>query len=199
MTLLAVIRHGPTRWNDEGRIQGTTDVPLSESGRAAVAGWRVPPELAGFRWVSSPLRRALETARLLGGAPEVAPVLAEMDHGAWEGRMVDELRAELGQEMAANEARGLDFRPPGGESPRDVQDRVLPWLAEVARAATPTLAVTHHGVLRAIHSLASGWDMTGKPPLKLARAAVHLFALDDDGRPRVERLNIPLSDESDRC
>lgn len=193
MTPLAVIRHGPTAWNAEGRIQGTTDIPLSAAGRAVVGGWRVPPELAGFRWVSSPLSRALETARLLGAEPDLEPLLAEMDHGEWEGRVVRQLRAELGPEMAENERRGLDFRPPGGESPRDVQRRLRPWLAGVARAGRPTVAVCHHGVLRAIHALASGWDMTAEPPVGLAPAAAHLYALDDDGRPTVERLNISLT------
>ena len=192
MTPLAIIRHGPTAWNAEGRIQGTTDIPLSASGRAAVADWKTPPELSGFRWVSSPLQRALETARLLGAEPEIVPVLAEMDHGEWEGCIVNQLRAELGEEMAANERRGLDFRPPGGESPRDVQHRLHPWLTEVGKSGAATVAVCHNGVLRAIYALAIGWEMTGKPPVKLARAAAHLFKVDEDGQPHVERLNIPL-------
>ena len=49
-----------------------------------------------------------------------------------------DLRAELGPAMAENEARGLDFRPPGGESPREVQARLKPFLADLA---APTVAV----------------------------------------------------------
>src|SRR3546814_10532072 len=65
-------------------------------------------------------------------------LLVETDWGAWEGRTLAELRADLGAGMAANEARGLDFRPPGGESPRDVQDRMRPLLAELARSEEHT-------------------------------------------------------------
>jgi probable phosphoglycerate mutase len=92
--------------------------------------------------------------------------------------------------MAENEARGLDFRPPGGESPREVIERIRPWLRDIANAAVPTLAVTHRGVIRAILAEATGWDMRGKPPAKLDWQAVHVFTADPHGRPSVERLNV---------
>src|SRR5690606_38605102 len=123
VTLLLMLRHGPTAWNEAGRIQGRSDPPLSAAGRAAVAAWTLPPEAAGARWLSSPLGRARETAAILHrGSVAVEPRLIETDWGEWEGRTLPALRAALGEAMAANEARGLDFRPPGGESPRDVQD-----------------------------------------------------------------------------
>lgn len=190
---LAVIRHGRTDWNEAGRIQGRTDTPLSDAGRAALIGRRPPPALAGHAWVASPLARAVETARLLSGAdPETEPRLAEMGWGDWEGQRLADLRAALGAEMARMEARGLDFRPPGGESPRDVQDRLRPWLRAVAAAGRPRIAVTHKGVIRALLALASGWDMTGKPPARLDWTRVHVFHLAADGRPAVGDLNLPL-------
>ena len=195
MTLLALIRHGPTDWNADRRIQGRIDVPLSAAGRVLVAGWRLPAGLRRHCWVSSPLRRAAETASLLLGGP--VPVdhrLVEMAWGEWEGRTLAGLRAAGGDAMADNEARGLDFRPPGGESPRDVQARVLPWLAEIAAAGEPAGAVTHRGVVRAVYALASGWDMTGKPPDRLENGCVHLFRLAAGGAPRVENLNMPLAE-----
>jgi 2,3-bisphosphoglycerate-dependent phosphoglycerate mutase len=115
-----------------------------------------------------------------------------MAWGEWEGRSLAELRAELGQSMAAAEAKGLDFRPPGGESPRDVQHRVAPLLAEIAHAGRPVAAITHNGVIRAVLALATGWDMLGKPPHRLSWSAAHVFRLDSDGNPGVERLNLPL-------
>lgn len=190
---LLVLRHGPTAWNAEKRCQGHADVPLSPEGVDAVRRWRLPPEADGGRWLSSPLRRCLETARLLGADPAIDAALIEMDWGDWEGERLPELRARLGMAMAANEARGLDFRPAGGESPRDVQQRLKPWLSRTAAEGAATVAVTHRGVLRALYALASGWDMTGESPHRLTRHGVgHLFALAPDGAPAVERLNIPL-------
>ena len=195
MTRLTLIRHGPTRYNEQGRMQGRVDEPLSDAGRAAVRDWRLPTELCDADWVSSPLGRARDTTILLGGRePAIEPLIIEMDWGRWEGRRLDELRRELGRAMAENEARGLDFRPPGGESPRDVQARVAPWLAALGQRRRPTLAVTHKGVIRAIFALALGWDMTGEPPVKLRRAAAHGFAVAPDGLVTVERLNLPLDE-----
>lgn len=194
MPLLALIRHGPTTWNALRRIQGQTDVPLSERGRAAVAGWRVPDELAGCRWVVSPLQRALETAQLLGlGSPPREPALMEMHWGAWQGENLAELRRRLGAEMRRNEARGLDFQPPGGESRRMLQQRLHAWFRRAAATGQPTAAVTHKGVVHATLALACGWDMSGKPPVRLRWDCAHLFMLDASGLPRVERVNVPLA------
>lgn len=193
MTLLALIRHGSTDWGEAGLIQGRADRPLSAAGRAEIAAWRVPLELAGFEWIASPLQRARESAELLlGRAVPAEPALIEMAWGAWEGKPLAALRRTLGAAMAVNEARGLDFCPPGGESPREVQARLTPRLAAFAHAGRPTAAITHKGVIRAILGLATSWDFRGKPPVRLEWSCAHLFALDAAGRPRIDRLNIAL-------
>ena len=192
--IVALIRHASTRWNEEGRMQGRRDIPLSERGRAQVQAWRVPSGLGdGVSWVSSPLSRAVETAALLTGRPvDQESALTEMDWGDWEGSTLAELRAIDGDAYAQNEARGLDFRPPGGESPREVLARLRPWLARVATSRAPIIAVTHLGVLRVILAAATEWDMTGKPPLRLAGDAIHRFAIDKTGRVAVDACNISL-------
>lgn len=193
MISLAMIRHGPTDWNKDRRLQGRTDVPLSAEGRDAAVRWRLSPGVLDYRPVSSPLLRAVETAALLGmEEPEIESRIQEMDYGEWEGQSLDDLRRDLGQEMADNETRGLDFRAPGGESPREVQARLTPWLAEVAARGKPTVAVSHHGVLRALLSLATGWPMTGNPPEKVIWGAIHYFELGDSGKIAVDRLNVSM-------
>ena len=188
MVLVALLRHGDTAWSAAGRIQGRMDVPLSDAGRARLRAFRLPPACRGMRIVTSPLERCLETAALIGAAQAVRePRLMEMSWGDWEGLRLADLRAELGAAMAENEARGWDFRPAGGESPREVLARVQSWLVELS---APTLAVTHRGVIRAIFAAAAGWDLRGKPPLKLEWDAVHLFRLRADGVPAIEALNL---------
>ncbi len=178
-----------------GRIQGRADTPLSEAGRVQARRWVLPPELTGAAWVASPLARAVETARLLGATPLTTEErLTEMDWGQWEGRKLADLRAELGPVLAENEARGLDFTPAGGESPRAVQIRVRPWLAEVAEGGQAVAAVTHKGVIRAVLALACDWDMTGAPPVKLEWCCAHLFTVDAKGRPRLGRPNLALEE-----
>ena len=190
MTFLALIRHMPTEWNAAGRLQGREDLPLAED---TAPDWQVPAELVGFLWLISPLRRAVDTARRLGVAEAVIePRLTEMRWGAWEGETLAALRARLGTAMEMAEAAGLDLRPPDGESPREVQARVMPLLAEIARSARPTAAITHKGVIRAVLSLATGWDMKDKPPHRLCWSSAHLFRLDAAGRPSIARPNLPL-------
>jgi probable phosphoglycerate mutase len=183
MTRLALLRHADTAWSREGRIQGQTDVPLLKG-----ISISLPAACRAMRVVTSPLARCVQTAALIG-APEAPrePRIREMSWGDWEGQSLAALRERLGDELRANEARGLDFRPANGESPREVMNRVKSWLQEVA---VPTLAVTHRGVIRAILAHATGWDMRGKPPARLEWDAVHLFMLDAEGRPSIERLNV---------
>ena len=202
MTRLAVIRHGRTAWTEAKRLQGRTDTRLSPAGAAAVRAWRLPAEIAAFDWFSSPLRRCRETAALLRGqaadmddpAVQVESRLIEMSFGSWEGRTLAELRATYGPAMARREAQGLDFRPPEGESPRDVQARLRPWLAARGAARRDSIAVTHRGVIRALYALATGWPMVGRPPDRLNDPALHLFALSPAGDPAVLALNLPVSE-----
>jgi probable phosphoglycerate mutase len=192
MTPLAVMRHAPTAWNESGRLQGQSDPSLSQRGRAAANHWSLPDEVAGFRWLASPLRRAVETAECLSLRALPEPALIEMGWGAWEGRTLTDLRAADPVGMADMEARGLDLTPPGGESPRAVQARLRPLLVRLAAEDVPTGAVTHKGVLRALLALATGWDMAGDPPIKLRSAMLHLFELEPDGTPHLVRANIAL-------
>jgi broad specificity phosphatase PhoE len=194
MTVLVALRHAPTAWNRDRRLQGRTDVALDEEGIAVAARWRIDPAWAGYRILSSPLQRARMTAAILFPDAEIGidRRLIEMDFGTWEGKSLAELRADPSGNAAEREARGLDFRAPEGESPREVQARLRPLLARLAELERPTVLVTHKAVIRALYALATGWTMIGKPPAKLRLHCAQLFRLERDGTPVVERLNVSL-------
>lgn len=192
MTLFALLRHGPTEWNLSRRLQGRADVALSETARAELRRRAVPQPFAQFHVLSSPLARCRETAALLGLTPQPDERLIEMDWGSYQGHTVAELRARLGVDFERAEALGLDFHPPGGESPRHVQQRLAPLLAEVAASRTPTLAITHRGVIRAVYARATDWRMTEDAPHRLDLYALQVFRLHPDGTPAIERLNVAL-------
>ena len=190
MIHLAVMRHAPTVWNEEKRIQGHRDIPLAAAARDWLTARQVPEELCRYRVVTSPLVRTIETARLLGCTIDhVEPAIIEMDWGKWEGNRLADLRRELGADMADAEARGLDMRPDGGETPREVACRLSIWLKSLKE---DTLAVTHKGVIRALLFLALEWDMQDKPPVRLDWSRIHRFQLDSGGKPKLELTNIPL-------
>ncbi|MDD9983102.1 MAG: histidine phosphatase family protein [Gammaproteobacteria bacterium] len=178
---VAMLRHGVTAWNEEGRIQGRTDVPLSERGRRALTGRRLPARFAAYRVHSSPLARAVETATLLGlGRPVLDRRLMEMNWGAWEGRTRASVAATDARGVARNEARGPDFRPPGGESPREMQSRITDWARSAARLQSDVVAITHKGVIKATLGLACAWDLVSKSPVRLDWSRVHHFRFDPE-------------------
>ena len=193
---VVLIRHGSTAWNETRRMQGRADIALSAAGRLQVQSWNPPREYRHYTLYASPLKRAMETAQVLfARPPHTDPRLTEMDWGAWEGCTVDELRALHGDGMIQNERRGLDFRPQGGESPRDVAHRLGSWLKSLAAAGQPAVAVTHKGVIRAALSLATGWDMTDRPPVRFERSAAHLFSCDHAGALRLVQPNIAMTEQ----
>jgi len=190
---LALLRHGVTAWNLEKRVQGRIDEPLCTLGRDQLARLALPPSLIDYCWYCSPLQRALQTANLLG-LDDVAlePALIEMSWGEWEGQVLKPLRKRLGNSMRANEARGLDFCPPGGESPRQVQARLLPWLQQIAGSGRDSAAVVHKGIIRCVYALACDWDMRGQAPVEFAWDALHQFELAGNGELLESYQCIPL-------
>ena len=191
----ALLRHASTTWNEEGRLQGMTDTALSATGEADAKTWRLPAPADGWKRFSSPLQRARRTAELLQPAVPVTieTRLREMSFGVWEGRTLPELRETVGEAFIAAENKGLDFEPPGGESPRAVMKRFAGWTAEIAAHGEPAVAVTHKAAIRAVLALATGWDMMGRPPVKLDWRSAHFFLANADGSVRLDRANVSLA------
>lgn len=180
MTNILLIRHFATDWNEAGRLQGRVDRPLSPGGRAFASGKCLPDGWHHAPVLCSPLLRARETAALLGLEVMTEPRLTEMDMGAYEGAVIKDLRQTYGQAFLDNEARGFDYQPPEGESPRQVLDRVTPVLAALQQ---DSVLVCHKGVMRAILAAAWNWDMLGKPPVKIDFRAPVQVHIDTDGHP----------------
>ena len=161
---LWLVRHGETEWSESGRHTGWTDIPLTAAGREQAAG--LGEALAGHDFtlvLSSPLSRALDTARLAGFADrvEVTDDLREWNYGAYEGRTTAEIRVERPGWAIWNEG------PLAGETLDEVAVRVDRVIARVRAADGDSLAFAHAHLLRI---LAARW-------LGLAPERGHLFAL----------------------
>ena len=176
MTRLALLRHGHTAWNRAGRIQGRSDIPLDADARAELAGYSLPePWVHATLW-SSPLSRAVETAQLVAGRePISAEALTEMNWGDWEGKRGVDLIEEPGSGYRHIEDWGWDYRPPAGESPVELWQRLEPWLAGLQG---DNLAVCHIGIMRVILAKAWGWDFDGPAPFKVKRNRLFVIGLD---------------------
>ena len=186
------IRHAATAWNQEKRLQGRQDIPLSPVGIESLAEKSIPAPYRSWHWYCSPLLRAVQTASALGvESYQPEPQLIEMDWGDWEGQRLPELRATLGEAMQLAEAKGLDLQPPNGESPRLVQQRLLDWLRQLPDGEDVGI-VCHKGVLRALLSSALEWGMLDDCPIKVDWSMALLFRWEaSDGLTLVD-YNIPL-------
>lgn len=167
MTTLALLRHGHTAWNRAGRIQGRSDIPLDTEAKAELAAKTLPPDWRDARIWSSPLTRAVQTAECVTRqTPEIAPELTEMFWGLWEGQHGASLRGDPSSGYRDIETWGWDYRPPDGESPRDVRQRLARWQDTLSGQ---NLAICHIGVMRVLLADATGWAFEGPCPFKVKR------------------------------
>lgn len=183
MTILTLVRHGETAWNFGGRIQGSTDIPLNDTGRVQAQGiaQTLAAEYAGREVVivSSDLSRAAETADIIAAALGTTvsrrlPGLQERSYGDAEGMDAPTFYDTYGPWHAAD--------VPGAEAWPVVRERALAAIAEVM-ASTPdgvdVIAVAHGALIREVILFATD----GKFPRegeRLPNCSATTFRLDGD-------------------
>ena len=161
-THIQFIRHGKTEWNNENRYQGTTDIPLNETGREQAA--TLATVMVGESWdriVSSPLSRAFETAKAVSGAIGIPEADIIPDKRAMERSYGD---AE-GLTIPEREAIWPDGNWPGLEDWENVARRGMEMVNELARdyPGERVIVVAHGGLINAILATVSrGETGTGK-------------------------------------
>jgi len=147
---ILLIRHGKTMANENHLYCGSTDLPLSETGRRELTLIRlVPPE--NCRFYSSGMTRANETLELLFGDVEyqVVPELREVDFGRFELGSYEQLKEDPAY-IAWITGDNMANTPPGGESGNAMTRRVLPAFRRIAARGENAVIVTHGGVMAAI-------------------------------------------------
>jgi broad specificity phosphatase PhoE len=173
--LIALVRHGETDWNRARRIQGTTDIPLNNTGRLQAA--QTAERLASEPWdavYGTPLSRAAETAQIIARAlalpdPALVPRLAERGHGVLEG--LDHAG------RAAVEAQAATIE---GLEPRSaVIERSTAALAEIAGAhpGGSVVVVSHGGVIHSLMLHLSDWTLPGAGYV-VGNGSVHLVRFE---------------------
>ena len=189
MTVFALVRHGETDWNRERRIQGSTDIPLNDTGREQARA--TGALLASRRWnaiVASPLSRARETAQLIAseaglGEPALEPRLAERDYGAAEGL--------TGAEIDALYPDGAEV--PGREEREAVAERAVAALHDLAarHPGEAVIVVAHGGVIRSVlETVAPGHH---RDPI--TNGSVHSFR-HSDGALELVLFDDPIDEQS---
>jgi probable phosphoglycerate mutase len=157
-TRLVVVRHGETHWNVASRVQGHADSPLTAAGEAQAAA--IAARLATERFdglVSSDLGRALATARAIAGRTGHEIVadarLRERNYGVAEGLTYGEIGVHYPEVFSRVRDTDPDYVVPGGESRRQLFERVRDAFESLAREheGTRVAVVCHGGVLAALY------------------------------------------------
>ena len=196
-----VLRHGQTDWNLEARLQGSTDIPLNDTGReqARHAG-HILKGHGLTKIVASPLSRALETARIVGEAiglqPEIDARLIERNFGLFEGMTIDEVHQHR-KEMRAfmNPEADLDGKhyPDNAEPLIAVLDRVEACV-NAHRVGQRALFVCHGIPFRALSRrfLNEMYSSPNAAPVRFEQAdgKWRMVALDPDNAPIPQVYNV---------
>ena len=136
MTTVVLIRHGQTDWNVEGRWQGQADPPLNDRGREQAHHAAQYQRRFGIAALySSDLRRAMETAQIIGAEMRLPvipqPRLREINLGKWQGMLSADIEAQYPDEFRRWHTLPLTARPPDGEDVPTLATRVLETVNEI--------------------------------------------------------------------
>lgn len=198
MKRLIIIRHGQTAHNAQGRTIASTDAELNGVGRqqAEKLGCKLS-EIHLNRILSSPMKRALQTARAVADAQarnvqiEVDDRLLEIGLGSIEGLSVGEIRDRGLHEVFASWRQGVPVQyPPGAETFEQVEERMADLYTDICPRDEEAVAIVGHS-----HSLRIliATKVLAVPPeahrrLKIDHASLTLVAWED-ATPRLIALN----------
>ena len=195
VTVTHLLRHGRTEHTPERRFSGSSDLPLSELGRADAAA--AARHLAGRGIdviVCSPLQRTRQTAEaaaeVLGVPVEVDTDLRELDFGAWEGLTGAEVAKK--SPLAFRRWSGaLDVRPPSGESIADVSTRVARARGRILErhAGKTVLVVSHVTPIKLLLAAGLGVGDEIVHRVFLEAASLSTVTWSTDGRTSVRLVN----------
>ncbi len=198
ITRFFLLRHAPTEWNAQGRIQGRDDSPLTAEGEALAEAWGRALAGRGIdRMLVSDLGRTRATAERVNRCVKIPLALdarlQEQDWGRWTGRRREEIVAN-DPDFAVQAERGWRFRAPGGESRLQVYGRAAAALSEAAarHPGEDVLVVTHEGVIRVLTYRLSGRLYYSYEPKLLEDRRLHEIVAAGGGFS-LGRLNEALS------
>jgi broad specificity phosphatase PhoE len=145
--MLYVVRHGQTAANAAGQLLGRADVPLTELGQRQARALAIALEGHVERVVSSPLRRAQDTAAAFGLPVEVDERWTELDYGVYDELPLGDVPQEMWQRWRGD----AEYAPPEGESLASVGRRVRAACDDLAQVAVESdvVVVTHVSPIKA--------------------------------------------------
>jgi broad specificity phosphatase PhoE len=196
-TRVFLVRHGATVLSAEDRYAGSVDAALSDEGRAQARslGTRLAGEPLAAAY-ASPMSRTTETAALIiaGRGIDVVgvPELRETDHGHWEGKTREDVRAGFPDEYARWERDPFTFAPSNGETGLQVLARALPAFLAIAgrHPSASVLVVSHKATIRLVVSALLGVELRGyRDRLDMSPCGLSILDMKADAEARLVLFN----------
>lgn len=192
MAYLILVRHGESEWNAKGLWTGLTDISLSEKGKeeARIAAQEIQ-DIPLDMVFTSDLKRAQETAdiithQLATNSPLIKnKALNERDYGELTGKNKWDLKKEFGDEKFTLLRRSFDYPIPGGETLKDVYNRVIPYYKAIIepklKAGKNVLIAAHGNSIRALIKYLDHISDENIAHLEVATGEVYVYIIDSDG------------------
>lgn len=196
-TRIYLIRHGETKASAEDRFSGGTDIDLSDNGswQAACLAKRLAGDNIAAIY-SSPMRRTMDTAAIIGKPHHLAPIpeerLKEIHHGHWETMLRKDVEQLYPDEYAAWVEDPFTFAPKGGESGVVVMARALLVIREivVSHADQAVAIVSHKATIRLLLCSLLGINARGyRDRLDQSPAGLNIIDFKDAVRARLMLFN----------
>ncbi|MFC1628762.1 histidine phosphatase family protein, partial [Gemmatimonadota bacterium] len=191
-----LVRHAETDWNTGKRFQGHSDTPLNELGRS-----RIAPVIEALKpWdpaiiFSSDLSRAREMAEQVGAAFGLEVItredLRECNYGEWEGKTLEEVRRDHGEDLEKWRSNDAGFRRGAGESLLQMQERTLAAVESIARehAGRTVVLVSHSGPVRGVICRVFDLPIDQRYRFEINNASLSAIRRQKDGQWQVLMLN----------
>lgn len=192
MSYLILIRHGESEYNKKGWWTGFANPPLSEKGReeAENAALKIKDIPIDFAFTSDLLRAQQTLSIILEKLSLEIPVekskaLNEKDYGDFTGKNKWEVKKKLGEKTFLQIRRSWDYQIPGGESLKDVFDRVVPYYKEnilpKLELGKNVLISAHGNSLRALVKYLENISDADISAMELTTGEIYIYKFSKNG------------------
>ena len=160
---ILLIRPGSTEFDEQGRIKGSLDMPMSDKGHHQVES--ICDDISDFRppvIYTAPCESAIQTAKMLaegsGSKVKIVDAFINVDHGLWHGKLIDELRRNHPKLYKRGQETPAEICPPGGESLHDAKLRIEKAVNKVIKKSGSQLIafVIPDPMAQIVHHILSG-------------------------------------------
>lgn len=195
-----IVRHGETAWNIEGRFQGQIDIPLNNVGKKQAL--RVAERLKSVRFdaiFTSHLSRAQFTAETIASDSNCTNIIVddriiEINHGAWEGCLADEVKTKWGDSLVQWHTTPEVVTMPGvgGESLNDIRKRVTNFIYELKskyKNSDNILVVSHDAVIKVLLCIMLDMPLSSFWKFQIPNCSISIIELNKDKQPRIALLS----------